>query len=123
MNNFHFDYYLEPYAVDINTFLPVTLIMLIFSYLSLRLHLITRVTPRVDQCNGFKTTRRFKINHHQSAVYRRCFTASDLKLKNIFKAQPRDRFLFQCEKFMGPAMIIVTSMSCLFLRYTHTLVF
>jgi hypothetical protein len=114
--------YVEHYATLINSALPFLLIVGCFTYLSLRLHLVTQVTPRIDKINGYSTTRKFKINFHQSKLYRQCFLNADHKYKAFFKVGTWDLSLFHAEKYLARSILILIPITVSFLTYTHTLV-
>jgi hypothetical protein len=117
------NYFLEPYADLINLLLPLILFFGCFAYISLHIHLVTRVTPRVDKINGYQTTQRFRINLHQSGVYQRCFSASEKQLNTLFKADKPDLWFFRFDKYFARVMLVVIPVGCSFLVYTHSLTF
>jgi hypothetical protein len=114
--------YVEPYAGLINLSLPLLLLMGCLIYLSLRLHLVNQVTPRIDKINGYSTTTKFKINFHQNKLYRRCFLNADQKYKAFFKVGTWDLSLFLAERYLARSILILTPITVSFLIYTHTLV-
>lgn len=116
------NYFLEPYAEFINLALPFSLFIACLGYIALHIHLITRVTPRVDKLNGFNTSHYFKINHHQSNLYQRCFSGANVGMKKMFKVEKLDRLFFRCDKILARTMIIVLPLGFSLLGYTHTLV-